>query len=72
MISWYENLPEDEHPPRHIWWSEKLLEKWFQEVKESRGDRTGPAGGQSPYDKADDVPMSENELAAEVRERMLG
>jgi hypothetical protein len=72
VIGWYENLPEEEQPPRHIWWSEEKLAKWFKEVKEARDAGTSPAGGRSSYDAADDVPMTDNELAAEYREQMLG
>lgn len=69
VISWHENLPEDEQPPRHIWWSEELLEQWFQGVRERRKEKTGSAGSRrrSSYDDADDVPMAENELAARYR-----
>lgn len=59
VLSWFENLPDDEHPPRHIWWSEEMLSEWFRNVKRKRDKETGK---RSAYDEADDVPMSENVL----------
>jgi hypothetical protein len=70
VISWAENLPEDEQPPRHIWWSEELLAKWFKDVKAQRDAKYGRGRRRTSYQEADDVPMSENELAAEYRQSM--
>lgn len=67
VISWHENLPRDEQPPRHIWWSVELLDEWFENVNEKRNDRTGSGRRRSSYDEAEDVPMTENELAAQFR-----
>jgi hypothetical protein len=66
VISWYENLPRDEQPPRHIWWSDELLDEWFTNVQENRGSRSD-RGRRSAYQDAKDVPMTENELAAQFR-----
>jgi hypothetical protein len=65
VISWHENLPKDEHPPREIWWSGELLDEWFRNVNEKRGEKTGTK--RSSYDEADDVPMSGNVLAEGMR-----
>jgi hypothetical protein len=63
VISWFENLPKDEQPPRQIWWSDELLDDWFKNVEQERRERSGQSSKKrSPYDEADDVPMSENEL----------
>ncbi len=63
VISWYENLPRKEQPPRHIWWSDELLDEWFRNVQEDRD-----AGRKrSSYQDAEDVPMTSNELAAQYR-----
>lgn len=62
--SWHENLPEDEKPPRNIWWSEKLLDEWFDGVREARDAKNGK---RSSYEKSDDVPMSESSLADQFR-----
>lgn len=69
VISWHENLPAEEQPPRHIWWSEELLEQWFEGVRERRKERYGGTGSRSrsSYEQADDVPMADNELAAQYR-----
>lgn len=72
VISWAENLPSEEQPPRAIWWSEELLEKWFKDVRAQRDQKYGRGKSRSSYSQADDVPMSENELAAEYRKKMLG
>lgn len=69
VLSWHENLPDEERPPRHIWWSEELLDEWFENVREERLSKYG--GGKkkkrSLYEEADDAPMSENEYAAGLR-----
>ena len=64
VISWFENLPRNEQPPRHIWWSERLLDEWFTNVEEDRNAKTGK---RSSYSDADDVPMMSNELAEGLR-----
>ncbi len=65
VISWYENLPKDEQPPRHIWWSGELLDEWFRNVEEARGSRSTKKS--SSYEDADDAPMSANVLAEGMR-----
>ena len=65
VISWYENLPKDEQPPRHIWWSGELLDEWFRNVEEGRSSRS--AKRSSSYEDADDAPMSTNVLAEGMR-----
>ncbi len=65
VISWHENLPKDEQPPRHIWWSADLLDEWFRNVEEERNSRS--TASRSSYDEADDVPMAGNVLAEGLR-----
>ena len=67
VLSWFENLPEDEQPPRHIWWSDELLEEWFKDVRERRDKKYGGGRARTSYDDADDVPMTSNELADQFR-----
>jgi hypothetical protein len=67
VISWHENLPKDEQPPRHIWWSGDLVAEWFADVEEQRNSRYGGKRKRSSYDEAEDVPMMDNDLAASVR-----
>lgn len=63
VLSWFENLPKDEQPPKHIWWSDRLLDEWFENVRKDRGgSRT-----RSKYDQADDAPMSDSSLADQFR-----
>lgn len=68
VISWFENLPRDEQPPRHIWWSEKLLDRWFENVEQERGKSSGSKKPTS-YEQGTEVPLMENELAADMRPR---
>lgn len=68
VLSWFENLPKDEQPPRHIWWSEKLLDQWFADVREQRSAGPGQKA-KSSYQSAQDVPMEQNELVANLRPR---
>jgi hypothetical protein len=63
VISWHENLPRKEQPPRHIWWSDELLDDWFGNVQENRESRST----RSSYADAEDVPMTSNELARQYR-----
>jgi hypothetical protein len=60
VLSWYENLPDDEQPPRAIWWSDGLISEWFRNVKENRSNKSGSK--RSAYEESEDVPMSENEM----------
>lgn len=60
VISWYEKLPKDEVPPRHIWWSGELIDKWFLDVEKKREKKTGKS---STYESADEVPMMGNQMA---------
>lgn len=63
VLSWFENLPKNEQPPRHIWWSDKLLDEWFESVREERKG----SNKRSRYDQAEDAPMMESSLADEFR-----
>lgn len=68
VISWHENLPKDEQPPRHIWHSVDLVDEWFRDVEKNRDVKYGNSGKKrTSYEEAEDVPMSRNELAESVR-----
>ena len=69
VISWHENLPKEEQPPRMIWHDSDLVEEWFRDVEEKRKSKYGGKGRRSSYDEADDVPMTSNELAESLRPR---
>jgi hypothetical protein len=60
VLSWFENLPEDEQPPRHIWYDGERLDQWFEDVREKRN--AGSEGRRTPYEEADDAPMERNVL----------
>ncbi len=66
VISWHENLPRDEQPPRAIWWSGELLDEWFRNVEDERSSKSG-SKKRSSYDEADDVPMESNVLSEGLR-----
>ncbi len=65
VLSWHENLPRDEQPPREIWWSGELLDEWFKNVEDDRSSRSTKK--RSSYDEADDTPMSGNVLTEGLR-----
>ncbi len=60
ILSWHENLPKEEIPPRHLWWSGDLLENWFEEVEGKRKRKA--SGKRSTYEAADEVPSMGNQL----------
>jgi hypothetical protein len=63
VISWYENLPEEEIPPRWMWPLDHELETWFLEMKRIR---EAGASMSSPDDQ--DSEMMENEFAARFKD----
>jgi len=69
VLSWYENLPEDEQPPRKMWHSDKLLGEWFEDVDRKRKQKTGGKDSTSSYRDADDAPMMGNEFVD--RDRLI-
>lgn len=40
FLSWQENLPREEIPPRKIWLDGEALEAWFERVEKLREDKT--------------------------------
>lgn len=69
ILGWYENLPKEEVPPRHIWWSGELIDQWFEDVEKRRKKKTSKGG--STYDDADEVPSMGNQLAEEAKEQLI-
>jgi hypothetical protein len=63
VLSWFENLPKNEQPPRHIWWSDDLLSEWFENVEEERAARSS-GKKRTSWDTGEDVPLMQNELTA--------
>lgn len=41
ILSWQENLTEDEVPPRWMWHLDWELDAWFLDVKKRRDERFG-------------------------------
>lgn len=63
VLGWFENLPKDEVPPRHTWWSGDLLDAWFKDVEERREKKMSSGGKKkSTYDEADETPSMGNQL----------
>jgi len=70
VISWFENLPKEEQPPRAIWHSAELVDSWFRDVEKKRSEKYGSSGKRkTSYEEADSVPMSTNELADQYRQQ---
>jgi hypothetical protein len=65
ILSWQENLGEDEIPPEWMWPLDEELESWFDEVKESRRDRAGNRDN----GRSSTVPLMQNELTRRRRRR---
>lgn len=64
VLSWQENLTEDEMPPVYMWPFEEALELHFERVDRARKDKYGSGSG----DEDDGgTPMMSNELAEKVR-----
>lgn len=66
MISWYENLPEDEVPPEYLWEDPKGLEMWWKTVEDKREDGQPSVSGRNSGSDSDDDDgpgMAENDYA---------
>ena len=57
IVSWQENLMDDEMPPRWMWPFEEKLSSWFEDVKSKRN------GGESNSDSGENPSMIGNEFA---------
>lgn len=70
ILGWQENLSNDETPPEWMWALDDELEKWFEEVEETRKEKYG-TGGRSDDARSNDtvVPMMQNELTRNRRRR---
>ncbi len=60
VLSWFENLPKDDVPPRNLWWSGDRLDDWFEDVERRRKRKS--SGKKSTYEAADEVPSMGNQL----------
>jgi hypothetical protein len=68
ILHWQENLTRDEIPPEWMWGLDDELEVWFERVLEERDEKFG--GGSDKKDT--NVPLMDNEYAAEMRKRGRG
>jgi hypothetical protein len=57
ILSWQENLQEEEMPPKWMWHLDWELEKWFEEVEIARKSKYNS----NPDDNLEEVPMMANE-----------
>lgn len=51
FLSWYENRPKKECPPRRIWLDGKALDQWWKDIEKDRereSDPDGPGEVQNP------------------------
>lgn len=67
ILSWQENLSEDEIPPEWMWPLDHELVLWFDEVKRKRDEKFGRPDDDD--DDRTDVPMMSNSLADAKRRR---
>lgn len=58
VLSWQENLSEEEMPPEWMWTLDHELEEWFEHVAHDRKTRFGGGGSDD-----DETSMMGNELA---------
>lgn len=64
ILSWYENLQEDERPPEHLWEDAEGLEQWWKYVEQKRSDGMETDRGVPDPAHTDQAPtMTENEYA---------
>lgn len=66
VISWQENLLNDEMPPEWMWPFDEELEGWFDEVERKRNERYGGSGGDGDVTPARSQ-MTDNEYAKALR-----
>ncbi len=71
ILSWYENLPEDERPPEHLWEDAEGLEQWWAHVEAKRNDGVPPAnrGSADPAQNDQAPQVTENDYARYLKAR---
>lgn len=66
VLNWYENLPNDEVPPEHLWEDPEGLEQWWRQVEDRRSDDRpdlADTDRSADDDEHRDPGMAENDLA---------
>ena len=65
VLNWYENLPKNEVPPRHLWADVDGLDLWWKKIEERRSDGV-PSMPDSENDKSTDS-GTDNDLTRALR-----
>ncbi len=71
ILSWHENLQEDEVPPEYLWEDPQGLEMWWKTVEAKREDGMSIRGrGDSSDDAGEDTGpgQAENDLARYLKQ----
>ncbi len=50
MVIGFDELDEDERPPKRYWLDNERLEAWFKEVRRRRTQKYGGGGGPGPIE----------------------
>lgn len=72
ILSWYENLQEEERPPEYLWEDAEGLEQWWATVDAKRKDGQDINRGRTDHaDEDDQAPRStENDHARFLKQAM--
>jgi hypothetical protein len=63
VLSWFENRPSKDVPPRWMWHLNHELEAWFDRLDaDQQRDSSSPSGGRD-----EEAPMMQNALTAGLR-----
>lgn len=65
-LSFLENLPDDERPPREIWDDPEKLAAHKVEMDRKREEKYGGGRGDAAYDKPIDGPVERNAAARDL------
>jgi hypothetical protein len=69
ILSWFENLQEDERPPEYLWEDAEGLEQWWKRVEAKRNDGVETSRGVPDPAQSDQASkMVENDQARYLRE----
>lgn len=69
MLSWFENLQDEERPPEYLWEDREGLEQWWESVEAKR--KAEMDTGRGSTDQAQNDPgaeMTENDHARFLRQ----
>jgi len=60
ILSWFENLPKDEQPPKKIWHDDRAIERHFAKI---RGKKERSSAG---YDEAEEGSLKDAQQGRDV------